>query len=205
MGDDYLKCTPLTDAEIDTLAVLRLVHGGTVAKVGESFYHEQRPVLSWLEGPLDEVIETGLVLLGDAHPAYGFRRRAALSDTGLARYRELWRTQFPGDVGCPELTEITERVGARWKLDSDDHFTWSVLHRIHGGGVRKDRDRYLDRGQPVGLLTGATFEVLIERGLVAAADPTPPDSLSRLRLTDTGAARYTELGTVHFPATVGGE
>ncbi|MGH3798142.1 MAG: hypothetical protein ACRDSP_25100 [Pseudonocardiaceae bacterium] len=69
MGDDYLKTTPLTDAEIDTLAVLRLVHGGTVAKVGESFYHEERPLLPWLEGPLGEVIDTGLVFLGHAHRA----------------------------------------------------------------------------------------------------------------------------------------
>ncbi|MGH3795260.1 MAG: hypothetical protein ACRDSP_10255 [Pseudonocardiaceae bacterium] len=205
MGGDYLKCTPLTDAEIDTLAVLRLVHGGTVTKVGDSFYHEEHPVLSWLEGPLDEVIETGLVFLGDAHPAYGFRRRATLSDTGLARYRELWTTRFPGDVLFPELTEITVRVGARWKLDSEDHFTWSALRRIHNGRVTKYRDRYLDGGQPVGTLTGATFDVLIEHGLATVADPRPEDCLAPLSLTDTGTARYTELSTTQFPATWGGE
>ncbi|MGH3794686.1 MAG: hypothetical protein ACRDSP_07325 [Pseudonocardiaceae bacterium] len=204
MRGDYLKRTPLTDAEIDTLAVLRLVHGGTVAKVGESFYHEEHPVLPWLEGPLAEVIDTGLVFLGHAHPAYGFRRRATLSDTGLARYRELWTTQYPGDVLSPELTETTD-LGIPWKLDSDDHFTWSALHRIHNGRVSKDRDRYLDGGQPVGLLTGATFNVLIERGLVAVADPRPEDCLSWLSLTDTGQARYAELNIIQFSATLGGD
>ncbi len=144
-------------------------------------------------------------MTGSAHPAYGFRRRATLSDTGSARYRELWTTQYPGDVLFPELTEITERNGARRKLDSDDHFTWSALHRIHNDRVSKDRDRYLDGGQPVGLLTGATFDVLIERGLVVVADPGPEDCLTPLSLTDTGAARYSELSTMQFPATLGGD
>ncbi|MGH3793739.1 MAG: hypothetical protein ACRDSP_02505 [Pseudonocardiaceae bacterium] len=113
---------------------------------------------------------------------------------------------FVGECGHPVVVtdpaiHVDPCTGC--ELDSEDHFAWFALRRIHSGRVAKYRDRYLDGGHPVGLLTAGSFDVLIDRGLVVVADPSQENCLGRLSLTDTGAARYCELSTVQAPRWTG--
>lgn len=83
--------------------------------------------------------------------------------------------------------------GRAVKLGPPEHFRWLALRRVNVGGVARCRDGWLHPAHPLGLLLSEFLEVLLAEGLIEVGDPSPQDDLSRVRLTDTGRARYTQL------------
>lgn len=85
-----------------------------------------------------------------------------------------------------------EQLGRR-PVSNPFLYEWIALRRVHDGGMAKSAGAYFDRGHPApGHLTGV-FDLLVWTGLVTVADGDPVWDLRRLRLTDTGRARYAAL------------
>lgn len=66
--------------------------------------------------------------------------------------------------------------------------SWIVLRRVHGGGVVKLGDRWLDHGRPTPCHLADTFDALTAAGLLVLADPDPV-AIGQRRATTTGAGR----------------
>jgi hypothetical protein len=79
------------------------------------------------------------------------------------------------------------------KLPFPDHLSWLALRRVRRGGVSKLGDRYLDGGQPLGVLLAELLAMLQEQGLLDVADPSPADGLARVSCTEAGQAHYRSL------------
>jgi hypothetical protein len=86
-----------------------------------------------------------------------------------------------------------EREGWPMKLSGPDHVVWLALRRVNGGGVATHKGSYYHRGHPIGLLLTEVLGALLDDGLLSQADPSAVDGLSRISLTEEGAARYAAL------------
>lgn len=72
--------------------------------------------------------------------------------------------------------------------------TWLALRRVAGGRVRRlAPGRYVDGGRPIPGYLAEALTGLTTSGLVDEHD-NPQQGTRTLALTDTGAARYTDLG-----------
>lgn len=79
------------------------------------------------------------------------------------------------------------------KLPLLDHLSWLALRRVRRGGVARLGDRYLEDGQPLGVLLAEHLAELLDQGLVEVADPSPADGLARVGVTEAGQAYYRRL------------
>lgn len=79
--------TPLTGADLYGWIALRRVSGGGVAQAGDCWLDGGHRVPGYVADALTEFLAGGLVALAGQDP-YGMRR-AALTDTGTARYEGL--------------------------------------------------------------------------------------------------------------------
>jgi hypothetical protein len=75
--------------------VLRRVHGGGLAKVGEVYLDGGRRTSEHLAGPLAELTAAGLLGLADPDPVTEATRAVVLTEAGSSRYAELCEQQ-PG-------------------------------------------------------------------------------------------------------------
>ncbi|MGH3630588.1 MAG: hypothetical protein ACRDRL_24500 [Sciscionella sp.] len=80
---------PRPDAEVCAWVGLRRVCGGQVAELGGRWYRAGRPMVRWLEGPLAELVEIGLITLAEPDLDSSGLRRAAVTARGRARYEAL--------------------------------------------------------------------------------------------------------------------
>ena len=79
-------------------------------------------------------------------------------------------------------------------LSAAEHFEWLALRRVHRDGVTKDQDGgFVDFGQPLGAFLAEIIAELLDQGLLDVSEPTPWDGRARVRHTEEGASRYSEL------------
>ena len=91
-------------------------------------------------------------------------------------------------MNTPERCELPPVLTAQELID------WMALSRVHGGGVVRYREEYLDGGAPMPryLLPELLFDVLLRVGLLTLDQPDQL-RLETVSLTDAGQARYNEL------------
>ncbi|MCA1672219.1 MAG: hypothetical protein LC799_08470 [Actinobacteria bacterium] len=104
---------PLPAAELAEWIALRRVRGGGVASLGGWWLDFGRPVPSYLDDPLDDVVRVGLVVLVEV-PAHCLSR-AVLTEDGSARYHTLCeRRGIPLAARDPVSSGLPTGIPARW-------------------------------------------------------------------------------------------
>jgi hypothetical protein len=83
----------------------------------------------------------------------------------------------------------------RAPLAGAEVYEWIALRRVSIGGVTKVGHRWLESGHQVPGYLANSLAALRARGLVMLLDPKPTaaDTITRVALTSTGAARYERL------------
>lgn len=80
------------------------------------------------------------------------------------------------------------------KLRPGGHFEWLMLRKVNIGRVtRKASGDYLDQGSPLGMFPAEIVAELLAEGLLHVDAPDPSDGPARVRLSEAGATRYSEL------------
>lgn len=89
MIGDYLARTPLTDSELDALAVLQRVRSGDVRELHGRYFYRGRPIVPWLDSPMTDLVDAGRIKLEDPEPESFDLRRAVMTADGKAHHETL--------------------------------------------------------------------------------------------------------------------
>jgi hypothetical protein len=84
--------TSLTGIDLYHWIALRRVLDGEVTKLNGCWRHHGHVVPSYVTDALDELLMGGLVTLADSDPMVDGRALAALTNSGIARFKQLCRT-----------------------------------------------------------------------------------------------------------------
>ncbi|MGH3931875.1 MAG: hypothetical protein ACRDTF_18090 [Pseudonocardiaceae bacterium] len=83
----------LTGEDLFVWLALRRVEYRRLTEVGGRYLDHGRPVSCFLPDVLDDLIQAGVLVLGDPDPRAGDMRRLAMTETGQARYARLCRRE----------------------------------------------------------------------------------------------------------------
>lgn len=101
---------PLVGTDLYDWMALRRVNEGGMAQVGDCWLENGHRVPGYITDALTELLASGLVALADQDP-YSLRR-AALTDTGTARYEWLCQLrQSALQVPAPRFGAVCQRAG----------------------------------------------------------------------------------------------
>ncbi len=83
--------------EVTEWLALHRAHEGGVTKLGSNYLNQGRPVAGYLADVIDELINTGLLALGQSTPIV--QQAVCFTHTGQVRYVELCKRSTPADAG----------------------------------------------------------------------------------------------------------
>lgn len=80
---------PLAGPDLFAWMALRRAHAGGVVRFEGTYFDSGRRIPCFLPSVFDELVEAGLLRLGDPDPVSPGRRRASLTSEGCARFTAL--------------------------------------------------------------------------------------------------------------------